>query len=186
MHRVEPIRQDADQLEHPRPDANGTLMALVGFVITLLLSNGEYPSYLARAVSIGTRDELGPVASVAAGPEDIDRIRELGADLHALVPRRIEEPYDVAVGGLHALVVPVDAQLSGRCALVVWAEPDRNQWLALPMRAVSEQLGVALPPPGIPGSRRSAIETIATPWMAKAKRSARSRRRAERSAMNRR
>jgi hypothetical protein len=45
--------------EHPLPDANGTLIALVGFALTTLLLRGEAPSTLARIASIGTLISIG-------------------------------------------------------------------------------------------------------------------------------
>jgi SAM-dependent methyltransferase len=39
----------------------------------------------------------------------------------------------------------------GRVALAVWGPRERNPWLGLVFDAVSDQLGVQLPPPGLPG-----------------------------------
>jgi SAM-dependent methyltransferase len=39
----------------------------------------------------------------------------------------------------------------GRVALAVWGPRSRNPWLGLVLDAVSAQLGVPVPPPGIPG-----------------------------------
>jgi SAM-dependent methyltransferase len=39
----------------------------------------------------------------------------------------------------------------GRVAIAVWGARERNPWLGLVQDAVSEQLGVPMPPPGIPG-----------------------------------
>jgi SAM-dependent methyltransferase len=39
----------------------------------------------------------------------------------------------------------------GRVALAVWGPRERNPWLGLVLDAVGEQLGVPVPPPGIPG-----------------------------------
>lgn len=39
----------------------------------------------------------------------------------------------------------------GRAAIVVWAERSRNPWLGLVFDAVTDELGVQVPPPGIPG-----------------------------------
>ena len=43
----------APPLEHPMPDLNGTLFALLGLAITALLSNGELGSTMARTASYG-------------------------------------------------------------------------------------------------------------------------------------
>ena len=39
----------------------------------------------------------------------------------------------------------------GRAVFAVWAERDRNPWLGLLFDAVTAQLGMPVPPPGIPG-----------------------------------
>jgi hypothetical protein len=39
----------------------------------------------------------------------------------------------------------------GRIAVVVWGPRERNPWLAIVLDAVSAQLGVPVPPPGVPG-----------------------------------
>jgi SAM-dependent methyltransferase len=39
----------------------------------------------------------------------------------------------------------------GRAVLAVWGPRDRNPWLAIVFDAVSAELGVTLPPPGMPG-----------------------------------
>jgi SAM-dependent methyltransferase len=38
----------------------------------------------------------------------------------------------------------------GRAAISVWGPPERNPWLSIVFRTVSEQLGTPTPPPGIP------------------------------------
>lgn len=39
----------------------------------------------------------------------------------------------------------------GRAAISVWGPRERNPWLGVVLDAVSEQLGVPIPPPGLPG-----------------------------------
>jgi SAM-dependent methyltransferase len=39
----------------------------------------------------------------------------------------------------------------GRLVAAVWASPDRNPWVAVPMGVLMRRLGVAPPPPGAPG-----------------------------------
>ncbi|HEX6459448.1 MAG TPA: class I SAM-dependent methyltransferase [Thermoleophilaceae bacterium] len=39
----------------------------------------------------------------------------------------------------------------GRLALAVWGPRERNPWLGIVLDSVSEQLGVQVPPPGVPG-----------------------------------
>ena len=40
---------------------------------------------------------------------------------------------------------------SGRVALAVWGPRDQNPWLGIVLDSVSAELGVPMPPPGIPG-----------------------------------
>jgi SAM-dependent methyltransferase len=39
----------------------------------------------------------------------------------------------------------------GRLVAAVWAAPDRNPWVAVPMGVLMRRLGVEPPPPGAPG-----------------------------------
>ena len=39
----------------------------------------------------------------------------------------------------------------GRAAISVWGPRERNPWLGIVFDAVSEQVGVPIPPPGLPG-----------------------------------
>ncbi|MDR3406407.1 MAG: hypothetical protein P4L99_28240 [Chthoniobacter sp.] len=57
--RVELLEAVPDAAIHPRPDINGTFAALVGLALTVLLANGDQPSSLARAASIGTLLSIG-------------------------------------------------------------------------------------------------------------------------------
>src|SRR5207302_248902 len=77
---------------------------------------------------------------------------------------QIEQPdhsYDVVLcrEGLMFAVEPARAageiarvlRPGGRVALAVWGPRSRNPWLGIVLDAVSAQLGVPMPPPGIPG-----------------------------------
>ena len=57
--RSEPGRIKPPPPEHPLPDFNGTLVALVGFAITALAAQSETPSTLARIASIGSLLSIG-------------------------------------------------------------------------------------------------------------------------------
>lgn len=52
----------------------------------------------------------------------------------------------------------------GRAAFAVWAERQRNPWLAVLFDAVSAELGMPVPPPGMPGpfslAERGALEDL--------------------------
>ena len=49
-----PSPQPAALPDHPMPDLNGTLLALMGLALTAVLSNGDHGSTIARAASFGT------------------------------------------------------------------------------------------------------------------------------------
>ncbi len=50
---AEPARTAPPPPDHPLPNANGTLAALLGLALTILLARGDTSSSMARAVSIG-------------------------------------------------------------------------------------------------------------------------------------
>ena len=97
-----------------------------------------------------------------------DRARSLGLTnvrTRELDLEAIDEPdgsFDVVVCREGIMLVPDPAQAAheiarvlrpgGRVALAVWGPRERNPWLAIVFDTVSEQLGVQLPPPGIPGT----------------------------------
>jgi len=57
-----PVTSDQSTVDgplHPTPDLNGTFGTLIGLALTALLANGELPSTLARASSVGTLLSLG-------------------------------------------------------------------------------------------------------------------------------
>lgn len=47
------VQTASEEPEHPKPNINGTFIALVGMALTALLANGDQPSSLARFSSIG-------------------------------------------------------------------------------------------------------------------------------------
>jgi oligosaccharide repeat unit polymerase len=57
--RVAAAQAVPDTAEHPRPDFNGTLAALAGLALTVLFSNGELPSTVARIAAIGALLSIG-------------------------------------------------------------------------------------------------------------------------------
>jgi SAM-dependent methyltransferase len=69
--------------------------------------------------------------------------------------------FDAAISRNGLMFVPhVDVALAriyqalrsgGRIALLVWAGPDRNPYIEIPQRIVSERTGIAFPAPGEPG-----------------------------------
>jgi ubiquinone/menaquinone biosynthesis C-methylase UbiE len=108
------------------------------------------------------------VSDVAAEMTAIAARRAAALGLHSVQTRvldleHIDEPdgsYDVVLCREGLMLVPDPAQAAreirrvlrpgGRVALSVWGPRAHNPWLAIVFAAVSEQLGVPLPPPGVP------------------------------------
>jgi SAM-dependent methyltransferase len=108
------------------------------------------------------------VSDVAAEMTAIAARRAAVLGLHGVQTRvldleHIDEPdgsYDVVLCREGLMLVPDPAQAAreirrvlrpgGRVALSVWGPRARNPWLTIVFAAVSEQLGVPLPPPGVP------------------------------------
>jgi SAM-dependent methyltransferase len=98
----------------------------------------------------------GGVGIAAAG---LGNVRTLALDLDDL--GQPDQAYDVVLcrEGLMFALDPAHAvaeirrilRPGGRVALAVWGPRARNPWLSLVFDAVSAQLGVTLPPPGVPG-----------------------------------
>jgi len=99
------------------------------------------------------------IAAARARERGLDNVETLTLDLEA-----IEQPngsYDVVLcrEGLMFAEDPVRAaneiarvlKPGGRYAIAVWAARERNPWLGIVLDAVSEHLGVPMPPPGVRG-----------------------------------
>ena len=103
--------------------------------------------------------EMTSIAAARASALGLTNVRTCVLDLE-----RIEQPdgsYDVVVcrEGLMFAADPGRAareirrvlRPGGRVALAVWGPRARNPWLAVVFDAVRAELGVPIPPPGIPG-----------------------------------
>ena len=103
--------------------------------------------------------EMTSIAAARARVRGLTNVRAAVIDLEA-----IDEPdaaFDVVVcrEGLMFAAEPARAineirrvlRPGGRLAAAVWGPRARNPWLALVFDAMSAQLGVPFPPPGIPG-----------------------------------
>ncbi|MET0627375.1 MAG: methyltransferase domain-containing protein [Acidimicrobiia bacterium] len=103
--------------------------------------------------------EMIAIAAARAADRGLDNVRTTVRDLE-----QIDEPdasFDVVVcrEGLMFAVQPARAvaeiarvlRPGGRVALAVWGPRADNPWLGLVFDAVSEQLGLPIPPPGVPG-----------------------------------
>src|SRR5262249_2852866 len=103
--------------------------------------------------------EMTEVAAARAEALGLHNVRTRVLDLE-----QIDEPdasYDVVLSrdGFQFATLPGRAanevrrvlRPGGRVALATWGPRDRNPWLGVVFDTVSEQLGVTLPPPGVPG-----------------------------------
>jgi ubiquinone/menaquinone biosynthesis C-methylase UbiE len=103
--------------------------------------------------------EMTSIAAARAEALGLDNVSTCVLDLD-----RIDQPdasYDVALcrEGLMFALDPAGAvrevgrvlRPGGRFAIAVWGPRERNPWLGIVLDAVSGQLGMPVPPPGIPG-----------------------------------
>jgi ubiquinone/menaquinone biosynthesis C-methylase UbiE len=103
--------------------------------------------------------EMTAIAAARAAAAGLGNVRTLTLDLDDL--GQPDQAYDVVLcrEGLMFALDPAHAvaeirrilRPGGRVALAVWGPRARNPWLSLVFDAVSAQLGVTLPPPGVPG-----------------------------------
>jgi ubiquinone/menaquinone biosynthesis C-methylase UbiE len=103
--------------------------------------------------------EMADIAAARAKEQGLGNVRTRVLDLEA-----IDEPdasFDVVLcrEGLMFAVDPARAarevqrvlRPEGRAVVAVWGPRDRNPWLGAALDAVGEQLGMPVPPPGVPG-----------------------------------
>jgi SAM-dependent methyltransferase len=100
------------------------------------------------AIAAARAKELG-VSNVRTLVLDIEDIDQPDASYVAVLCREgLMFALDPAhtCGEIHRVLRP-----GGRAAVAVWGPRERNPWLAVVLDAVSAELGVPVPPPGIPG-----------------------------------
>jgi len=123
---------------------------------------------LAAAGRVGAQGEV-VVSDVAREMTAIARQRAAALGLENVTARDLDlesigEPdasFDVVLCREGLMLVPDPARAArelarvlrpgGRVALAVWGPREQNPWLGVVFDAVSEQLGVPMPPPGLPG-----------------------------------
>src|SRR3954468_20514077 len=100
------------------------------------------------AIAARRADDRG-LANVTTRELDLERIAEPDASYDAVLCREglmfALEPAR-AVAEIRRVLRP-----EGRFAVAVWGPRERNPWLGLVMDAVSAEIGMPVPPPGIPG-----------------------------------
>ena len=167
-------RAVADEYEDHAIDAPGLdelLSAIDSFRPTgdvLELACGPGGAGIAAAERVGPEGEvvlsdvapeMTAIAAQRAEARGLTNVRTRVLDLED-----VDEPdasYDVALCREGLMLVPDPARAAreirrvlrpgGRAALAVWGPRDENPWLGVVFDAVSEQLGMPVPPPGIPG-----------------------------------
>ena len=103
--------------------------------------------------------EMTAIAAARAAERGLGNVTTRVLDLES-----IDEPdasFDVVVCREGLMLVPDPARAvreirrvlapGGRAAISVWGPRGRNPWLGVVFDAVSDQLGVPIPPPGLPG-----------------------------------
>jgi ubiquinone/menaquinone biosynthesis C-methylase UbiE len=90
----------------------------------------------------------GGLANVRVRVLDMEEVDEPDASYDAVLCREglmlVPEP-ELAAREIGRVLRP-----GGRAAIAVWGPRERNPWLGLVFRVVSEQLGTPMPPPGVP------------------------------------
>jgi SAM-dependent methyltransferase len=123
------------------------------------LAAAERVGRAGEVVLTDVAEEMTAIAAARAADRGLPNVTARVLDLE-----RIDEPdgsYDVVLcrEGLMFAVDPAAASAAiarvlrpgGRVALAVWGPRERNPWLGLVMDAASAQIGVPVPPPGVPG-----------------------------------
>src|SRR4051812_29485134 len=104
-------------------------------------------------------EEMVAVAAERARVRDLPAVSTMTLDLEAIA--QPDRSYD-RVLCRDGLMFALDPQRAvremhrvlrgdGRIAVVVWGPRERNPWLSVVLDAVSAQLGMPVPPPGVPG-----------------------------------
>lgn len=104
-------------------------------------------------------EEMTAIAARRAAALRLPQVEVRPADAEAL-----DEPdgaFDVVVSRMGLMLVPDPARAAaelarvlrpgGRAAVAVWGPREANPWLAVLLDAVGAELGVEVPPPGVPG-----------------------------------
>jgi SAM-dependent methyltransferase len=112
-----------------------------------------------RVVASDVASEMTAIAAARAAERGLNNVDARVLDLEA-----IDEPdasFDVALCRDGIMLVPDPARAAGeihrvlrpggRASIVVWGPRERNPWLTSVFRAAGVQLGIELPPPGMPG-----------------------------------
>jgi SAM-dependent methyltransferase len=112
-----------------------------------------------EVVASDIASEMTAIAAARAAERGLANVQAHVLDLEA-----IDQPdasFDVALCRDGIMLVPDPARAAGeihrvlrtggRAAIVVWGPRERNPWLTSFFRAAGEQLGIELPPPGMPG-----------------------------------
>ena len=95
------------------------------------------------------RADARSLANVRTAQIDMEQIDFPDASFDVVLCREglmLVPDHAAALREAHRVLVP-----GGRAVFAVWGPPDRNPWLGTLLDAVAENLGVPVPPPGMPG-----------------------------------
>ena len=152
--RAEPLAARMLELADLRPDDR---------VLDLAGGPGGLGVLAARQAGTVVISDIAPgmiaIASARAEAAGLANVQTRVLDLEAI--DEPDEAYDVVLCRDGIMLVPEPDRAAaevrrvlrdgGRFAVAVWGPPQRNPWLSLIFRAVGEQTGTPVPPPGTPG-----------------------------------
>jgi SAM-dependent methyltransferase len=114
---------------------------------------------VAEVVISDVAPEMTAIAAERAAARGLGNVRTRSLDLEAI--DEADESFDVVLCREGIMLVPDPGHAAaeihrvlrpgGRAAISVWGPRERNPWLGIVFDVVSEQLGVPVPPPGLPG-----------------------------------
>jgi ubiquinone/menaquinone biosynthesis C-methylase UbiE len=164
-------REHADDADERGTAATEQLLDLAGLRPgdrVLELACGPGGAGLAAAARVGSSGEvvltdvvpeMTAIAAERARARRLTNVRTAVLDLEEIDAP--DESYDVVLcrEGLMFATEPAQAvaemrrvlRPGGRLALAVWGPRERNPWLGLVFDALTAQLGMPFPPPGVPG-----------------------------------
>jgi len=163
--------EHADYADHRAPELTERLLRRAGITAgqhVLELACGPGGAGLAAAAIVGptgevvlsdVAPEMVAIAAARAEALGIENVRTLVLDLEAI--DQPDETFDAVVcrEGFMFAVDPARAarelrrvlRPGGRAALAVWGPREQNPWLGVVFDSVSAELGMPVPPPGVPG-----------------------------------
>jgi ubiquinone/menaquinone biosynthesis C-methylase UbiE len=146
-------------LELTAPRAGERVLELASGPGSLALAASPLVGEDGEIVVSDVASEMTAIAAARATARSLRNVTARDIDLEA-----IDEPdgsFDVVLCREGMMLVPDPARAAseirrvlrpdGRAAVAVWGPRERNPWLSLIFDAISDELGVPIPPPNVPG-----------------------------------